>query len=89
MNTVRDLEDLIIDVIYAGLLGAKMHHHEKVLHVDWVIGRDLRAADLVDVRNKLMNWSVLCREVFRKDRSRIAYVHMGSGAILLNPSSAL
>ncbi|WVR00198.1 hypothetical protein IAU59_007340 [Kwoniella sp. CBS 9459] len=56
IESIRQLEDLIIDVIYAGLLGAKMHHHEKVLHIDWVAGRDLREQDLVDVQQSLHNW---------------------------------
>ncbi|WWD03573.1 hypothetical protein V865_001627 [Kwoniella europaea PYCC6329] len=56
LDTIRQLEDLIIDVIYAGLLGGKMHHHEKVLHVDWVSGRDLQEKDLLGVQNNLMNW---------------------------------
>ncbi|WVW86051.1 hypothetical protein I302_108089 [Kwoniella bestiolae CBS 10118] len=56
LDTIRQLEDLIIDVIYAGLLGGKMHHHEKVLHVDWVSGRDLQEKDLLTVQEGLVNW---------------------------------
>jgi hypothetical protein len=41
MKSIRELEDLIIDVMYAGLLGGKMHHDEKILHIDWVSGRDV------------------------------------------------
>ncbi|GFZ48614.1 hypothetical protein JCM24511_06362 [Saitozyma sp. JCM 24511] len=56
LPTIRELEDLIIDVIYAGLLGGKMHHHEKVLHVDWAAGRDLTMQDLEETRKGLENW---------------------------------
>ncbi|ORY26704.1 hypothetical protein BCR39DRAFT_540527 [Naematelia encephala] len=56
ITSVRELEDLIIDVIYAGLLRGKMHHHEKVLHVDWVAGRDVREADLSTIKTGLENW---------------------------------
>jgi hypothetical protein len=59
VQDVRQLEDLIIDVIYAGLLGGKMHHHERVLHVDWVAGRDLTEQDLLRAKEGLQNWSVL------------------------------
>lgn len=55
----RALEDLIIDAIYAGLLGGKMYHHEKVLHVDWVAGRDVRQDDLATLQASLQNWQVL------------------------------
>nr|XP_018260980.1 uncharacterized protein I303_06697 [Kwoniella dejecticola CBS 10117]OBR83138.1 hypothetical protein I303_06697 [Kwoniella dejecticola CBS 10117] len=56
IESIRQLEDLIIDVIYAGLLGGKMHHHEKVLHIDWVSGRDLEEKDLFVIQNSLSNW---------------------------------
>jgi COP9 signalosome complex subunit 7 len=56
LPTIRELEDLIIDAIYAGLLGGKMHHHEKVLHVDWAAGRDLTMQDLEETRKGLENW---------------------------------
>ncbi|OCF61216.1 hypothetical protein L486_00862 [Kwoniella mangroviensis CBS 10435] len=54
LDTIRQLEDLIIDVIYAGLLGGKMHHHEKVLHIDWVSGRDLQEKDLCKTAETLL-----------------------------------
>ncbi|WRT70327.1 uncharacterized protein IL334_007325 [Kwoniella shivajii] len=56
IESIRQLEDLIIDVIYAGLLGGKIHHQEKVLHVDWVAGRDLEQKDLLEVQSGLLNW---------------------------------
>jgi COP9 signalosome complex subunit 7 len=59
ITSIRELEDLIIDVMYAGLLGGKMHHDEKVLHVDWVNGRDVNPASLPDLANALQNWYVL------------------------------
>jgi len=35
-----------------------MHHHEKILHIDWAAGRDVRPDDLVEVQTRLSNWSV-------------------------------
>jgi COP9 signalosome complex subunit 7 len=58
VESVRELEDLIIDVMYAGLLGGKMHHDERVLHVDWVSGRDVNPESLGDLVNGLQQWSV-------------------------------
>ncbi|KAL1412694.1 hypothetical protein Q8F55_000441 [Vanrija albida] len=57
VGSTRELENVIIDSIYAGLLGGKMHHHEEVLHVDWVASRDLRRDDLVKIQSSLNNWS--------------------------------
>ncbi|CAD6573952.1 MAG: hypothetical protein TREMPRED_000972 [Tremellales sp. Tagirdzhanova-0007] len=56
IDSIRELEDLIIDVIYAGLLGGKMHHQEKVFHVDWAAGRDIRPDQLTSLRSGLQNW---------------------------------
>lgn len=56
IDSIRDLEDLIIDVMYAGLLGGKMHHDEKILHVDWVTGRDVNPRDLPFLAQSLQNW---------------------------------
>lgn len=35
-----------------------MHHHERVLHIDWVAGRDVREDDLARIHSGLENWSV-------------------------------
>ncbi|KAL7418495.1 hypothetical protein Q5752_006953 [Cryptotrichosporon argae] len=56
LDSTRALEDVIIDTIYAGLLGGKIHHHEQVLHVDWVAGRDVRDEDLTAVKAGLDAW---------------------------------
>lgn len=33
-----------------------MHHHEEVLHVDWVSSRDLARDDLIKIQSSLNNW---------------------------------
>ena len=58
VSTIRELEGLIIDVIYADLLGGKMHHDKGVLHVDWAAGRDVRKEDLAAIQSGLQNWQV-------------------------------
>jgi COP9 signalosome complex subunit 7 len=42
--------------MYADLLRGKMYHHEQMLHVDWVGGRDVSPADLVKVKAGLETW---------------------------------
>ncbi|GMK59979.1 hypothetical protein CspeluHIS016_0901960 [Cutaneotrichosporon spelunceum] len=55
-GSTPELEALIIDTIYAGLLTGKIHHHEQVLHVDSVTGRDLRPSGLATVKAGLETW---------------------------------
>jgi hypothetical protein len=59
MESERQLEDLVIDVIYAGMLKGKLHHCEKVLQVEWAAGRDVRQEDLTKIQLALSNWWVL------------------------------
>lgn len=56
LDSIRELEDLIIDVMYAGLLGGKMHHDEKILHIDWVSGRDVNPESLQEIASSLERW---------------------------------
>jgi COP9 signalosome complex subunit 7 len=56
VDSIRELEDLIIDVIYANLLAGKMHHQEQVLHVDSVSSRDVKLEDLGAIKQGLQNW---------------------------------
>jgi COP9 signalosome complex subunit 7 len=56
VSTTRELENLIIDVTYADLLGGKMYHHEEMFHVDWASGRDVSKDGLVKVQAGLQTW---------------------------------
>nr|XP_031860504.1 uncharacterized protein CI109_004115 [Kwoniella shandongensis]KAA5527576.1 hypothetical protein CI109_004115 [Kwoniella shandongensis] len=80
LDSIRQLEDLIIDVIYAGSLGGKMHHHEKVLHIDWVAGRDLEDADLVKVQAGLENWCKTAESLLSALDAQIDHVRRTSAA---------
>jgi len=42
VNNVRELEDLILDTIYEGLLFAKLDQAGKIVQVDHSIGRDVK-----------------------------------------------
>ncbi|TXT05930.1 hypothetical protein VHUM_03691 [Vanrija humicola] len=74
VESIRDLENIIIDSIYAGLLGGKMHHHEQVLHVDWVSSRDLARDDLVKIQASLNNWSTNTQNILAALDEQIARV---------------
>ena len=56
LQSIRELEDLIIETMYAGLLTGKMHHHERVLYIEWVAGRDVTPHDLLSMQQGLQNW---------------------------------
>lgn len=54
---VREMEDLLLDTIYLGLVIGKIDAKSEVFHVDFVIGRDMRNDELVHVKKVLDDWS--------------------------------
>ncbi|WOO82029.1 COP9 signalosome complex subunit 7a [Vanrija pseudolonga] len=74
VGSTRELENVIIDSIYAGLLRGKMHHHEEVLHVDWVSSRDLARDDLVKIQSSLNNWSTNAQTILGALDEQIARI---------------
>ncbi|KAI8066906.1 hypothetical protein BC940DRAFT_301829 [Gongronella butleri] len=57
METVRDLEDLIIDAIYQGVLTGKLDQRKQMLLVDDTMGRDLRPEQLDGMIEHLATWT--------------------------------
>jgi COP9 signalosome complex subunit 7 len=56
LQHVRELEDLIIDCIYAGLLQGKLDQKDKQLQVDMCLARDLRPGQLRAIAVTLNQW---------------------------------
>jgi len=56
LDQVRDLEDLIIDCIYAGIIKGKLDQHEQRFQVDWAMGRDIRPGQVEDMIKVLSIW---------------------------------
>ncbi|KAI8883886.1 hypothetical protein K501DRAFT_272231 [Backusella circina FSU 941] len=54
---VRDLEDLIMDALYQGILIGKLDQHHAQLYVMSTIGRDLRPNQMDETMDALMAWS--------------------------------
>lgn len=65
IGNVRDLEDLIIDAIYADIVHGKLDQHKRHLEVDFAIGRDVRAGDLGGIVRTLEEWSGSCETVLK------------------------
>jgi COP9 signalosome complex subunit 7 len=57
ISTIRELEDLIIDAIYQGILTGKLDQQKQELQVDTTMGRDLRPGQLDDMIKRMASWS--------------------------------
>ncbi|KAJ2486514.1 COP9 signalosome complex subunit 7a [Coemansia sp. RSA 2050] len=58
----QQMEDLVIDTIYKGLLSAKLDQQRRLVEVEFVVGRDVRRGDLQAIYESLDQWSALCEK---------------------------
>ncbi|CAG9766801.1 unnamed protein product [Ceutorhynchus assimilis] len=63
IKNVRDLEDLIIEAIYADIIHGKLDQKNSQLEIDYAIGRDIRPEDTNVIVNCLQEWSNACEKV--------------------------
>lgn len=58
IDTIRELEDLIIDAIYLDVLRGKLDQKEQQLEIEYTMGRDLEPGKLEHLLQALQNWCV-------------------------------
>lgn len=63
ITNVRDLEDLIIEAIYADIIHGKLDQKNSQLEVDYAIGRDIKEEDVKDIVGTLQEWCDSCESV--------------------------
>merc|ERR1712165_230231 len=71
MKSLRELEDVIIEVIYADIIHGKLDQQEHQLEVDYAIGRDIRPEAVNDILNVLSSWCSGCETVLGGIESQI------------------
>lgn len=64
IKNVRDLEDLIIEAVYADIIHGKLDQKNSQLEVDYAgLGRDVRSGDTGIVAKTLANWGQACSTI--------------------------
>ena len=63
MYDLRELEDLVLDTMYQGLIGGKLDSKKEILYVEFAIGRDLRDDDLEELARVLSQWQMKAETV--------------------------
>lgn len=76
IKNVRDLEDLIIEAIYADIIHGKLDQKNSQLEVDYAIGRDIRSDDINIIVNCLQDWCSSCEGVLSCVESQIHRANM-------------
>ncbi|XP_025083431.1 COP9 signalosome complex subunit 7a-like isoform X2 [Pomacea canaliculata] len=65
IQNVRNLEDLIIEVIYADIIHGKLDQKNQQLEVDYAIGRDIRPTAITQMISVLQEWCSGCEAVLK------------------------
>ncbi|XP_072047261.1 COP9 signalosome complex subunit 7b-like [Amphiura filiformis] len=60
MMNLRELEDLIIECIYADVIRGKLDQKNQQIEIDYTIGRDIRPEAISDIINVLQDWCDSC-----------------------------
>lgn len=63
IKNVRDLEDLVIEAIYADIIHGKLDQECKRVEVDVALGRDARLEDAAGICEVLADWCQACEAV--------------------------
>ncbi|XP_067137111.1 COP9 signalosome complex subunit 7b [Centruroides vittatus] len=71
LKNLRELEDLIIEVIYADVVSGKLDQKNNQLEIDYTIGRDIRADDIDSVVAVLQEWCDGCEMVLSNIETQI------------------
>ena len=71
MSSVRELEDLIIESVYLGLVSGKLDQAKKVFEVAEVSGRDVRLTDISQMLSTLTSWQSTSANVMENIHGRI------------------
>lgn len=57
LGNVRELEDLVIESIYCGMLRGNLDQRKQELVVDYCMGRDVREKDVAEMTKILQDWA--------------------------------
>lgn len=75
MKSDREVEDVFIESMYAGLLKARLYHRERQGIVQWVMARDLKDEDLASIASRLGKWCDNANDLMDTLKKAIKEVH--------------
>jgi len=70
---LRELEDLIIDAIYQGLIQGKLDQKRKQFEIEFAMGRDLKPESLDEMISLLQNWSGQSENLLKTIKDKIQH----------------
>merc|ERR1719357_1563861 len=79
ITTVRELEDLVIEGISAGVVLGKLDQKSSCFEVDFVIGRDIRKIDMGNIVSVLTAWCDNCDSMLTNIETQVDKVNKERG----------
>jgi COP9 signalosome complex subunit 7 len=73
ISNVRELEDLIIDCIYQGIIIGRLDQGRGQLEVEHAIGRDIRPGQIDSLLTTLSNWSNSSEQLMKTIEDKISW----------------
>lgn len=71
VSNLRELEDLIIEVIYADIIRGKLDQKHQHLEVDYAIGRDIKSEQIGDIISVLQEWCFGCEALLENIEQQV------------------
>jgi len=75
INGLRELEDLIIEAIYQGLVQGKLDQSKKSFEVEFSMGRDVKPDSVDDFINVLSSWSNQSETLLKTIKEKITHAN--------------
>jgi len=75
LGNVRELEDLIIDCMYAGVVRGKLDQKAQRFQVDWTMGRDIRPGQLQEMAKILSLWCERSETLMKEIQEKVQYAN--------------
>jgi len=75
LANVRELEDLIIDCMYAGVVRGKLDQKAQRFQVDWTMGRDIRPGQLPEMIKILSLWCERSETLMKEIQEKVQYAN--------------
>jgi len=73
IQSLRELEDLIIECVYQGLLEGKLDQEKHLFQVDQTIGRDIKPQDIDRIISVLIDWQKKSENQLEEINQKIQY----------------
>jgi len=76
ISEVRELEDVIIDAIYQGIIQGKLDQKSKHLHVEFAMGRDLKPDSMEHMLSVLTLWSSQADLLLKNIKEKVNHANL-------------